>query len=352
MSVSIALRILQKLAQEMGVSPTRVNAAVELLDDGATVPFIARYRKEATEGLDDTQLRFLEERLGYLRELEDRRASILASIDEQGKLTPELQAEVEAAETKQRLEDLYLPYKPKRRTKAQIAREAGLAPLADRLFAQPELTPETEAAAFVNADQGVPDVKAALDGARQILMEQFAEDAGLIEKLRLYLHDKGLVVSRVVDGKENEGQKFRDWFEFEELWRAMPSHRALALFRGRTEGILTVTIKLPEELQPGFSGATPCEGMIAAHYALREQGRPADKWLMDCVRWTWKVKLSLHLELDLMNALFERAEQEAIRVFATNLKDLLLAAPAVLMMPDGGLLVPQPAEEPCSCARG
>ena len=328
MSVSIALRILQKLAQEMGVSPTRVNAAVELLDDGATVPFIARYRKEATEGLDDTQLRFLEERLGYLRELEDRRASILASIDEQGKLTPELQAEVEAAETKQRLEDLYLPYKPKRRTKAQIAREAGLAPLAERLFAQPELTPETEAAAFVNADQGVPDVKAALDGARQILMEQFAEDAGLIEKLRLYLHDKGLVVSRVVDGKENEGQKFRDWFEFEELWRAMPSHRALALFRGRTEGILTVTIKLPEELQPGFSGATPCEGMIAAHYALREQGRPADKWLMDCVRWTWKVKLSLHLELDLMNALFERAEQEAIRVFATNLKDLLLAAPA------------------------
>lgn len=328
MSVSIALRILQKLAQEMGVSPTRVNAAVELLDDGATVPFIARYRKEATEGLDDTQLRFLEERLGYLRELEDRRASILASIDEQGKLTPELQAEVEAAETKQRLEDLYLPYKPKRRTKAQIAREAGLAPLADRLFAQPELTPETEAAAFVNADQGVPDVKAALDGARQILMEQFAEDAGLIEKLRLYLHDKGQVVSRVVDGKENEGQKFRDWFEFEELWRAMPSHRALALFRGRTEGILTVTIKLPEELQPGFSGATPCEGMIAAHYALREQGRPADKWLMDCVRWTWKVKLSLHLELDLMNALFERAEQEAIRVFATNLKDLLLAAPA------------------------
>ena len=328
MSVSIALRILQKLAQEMGVSPTRVNAAVELLDDGATVPFIARYRKEATEGLDDTQLRFLEERLGYLRELEDRRASILASIDEQGKLTPELQAEVEAAETKQRLEDLYLPYKPKRRTKAQIAREAGLAPLAERLFAQPELTPETEAAAFVNADQGVPDVKAALDGARQILMEQFAEDAGLIEKLRLYLHDKGLVVSRVVDGKENEGQKFRDWFEFEELWRAMPSHRALALFRGRTEGILTVTIKLPEELLPGFSGATPCEGMIAAHYALREQGRPADKWLMDCVRWTWKVKLSLHLELDLMNALFERAEQEAIRVFATNLKDLLLAAPA------------------------
>ena len=328
MSVSIALRILQKLAQEMGVSPTRVNAAVELLDDGATVPFIARYRKEATEGLDDTQLRFLEERLGYLRELEDRRASILASIDEQGKLTPELQAEVEAAETKQRLEDLYLPYKPKRRTKAQIAREAGLAPLAERLFAQPELTPETEAAAFVNADQGVPDVKAALDGARQILMEQFAEDAGLIEKLRLYLHDKGQVVSRVVDGKENEGQKFRDWFEFEELWRAMPSHRALALFRGRTEGILTVTIKLPEELQPGFSGATPCEGMIAAHYALREQGRPADKWLMDCVRWTWKVKLSLHLELDLMNALFERAEQEAIRVFATNLKDLLLAAPA------------------------
>ena len=322
------MQIQNRLAQELGVSIFRVQAAVDLLDGGATVPFIARYRKEATGSLDDTQLRFLEERLGYLRELEERRATTLSSIEEQGKLTPALRAEIENAETKQRLEDLYLPYKPKRRTKAQIAREAGLAPLADALLADPGLNPEAEAAAYVDADKGVADIKAALDGARQILMELFAEDAALIEKLRAYLHDQGLVVSRVVAGKENEGQKFRDWFVFEEPWRTMPSHRALALFRGRGEGILAVTVKLPEELQEGFSGATPCEGMIAAHLGLRDLGRAADKWLMDTVRWTWKVKLSLHLELDLMNALFERAEQEAIRVFAANLKDLLLAAPA------------------------
>jgi uncharacterized protein len=322
------MQIQARLAQELGVSLPRVQAAVELLDDGATVPFIARYRKEATGGLDDTQLRFLEERLGYLRELEERRGAILASIEEQGRLTSALREEIEAAETKQRLEDLYLPYKPKRRTKAQIAREAGLTPLAEALLANPDLSPETEALAYVNADKGVTDVKAALDGARQILMEQFAEDAALIEKLRAYLQDRGLVVSRVLEGKESEGQKFRDWFAFEEPWQHMPSHRALALFRGRGEGVLAVTVKLPEELQEGFSGATPCEGMIAAHLGLRDLGRAADKWLMDTVRWTWKVKLSLHLELDLMNTLFERAEQEAIRVFATNLKDLLLAAPA------------------------
>ena len=326
--MSVHLQIQARLAQELAVSLSRIQAAVELLDDGATVPFIARYRKEATGGLDDTQLRFLEERLGYLRELEDRRGAILASIEEQGKLTPELRSEIEAAETKQRLEDLYLPYKPKRRTKAQIAREAGLAPLAEALLANPDLDPEVEALAYVDTEKDVADVKAALDGARQILMEQFAEDAGLIEKLRTYLQDRGMVVSRVLGGKENEGQKFRDWFSFEEPWQNMPSHRALALFRGRGEGILAVTVKLPEELQDGFSGATPCEGMIAAHLGLRDQGRAGDKWLMDTVRWTWKVKLSLHLELDLMNALFERAELEAIRVFAANLKDLLLAAPA------------------------
>ena len=317
-----------RIAQELNVHPSQVAAAVALLDDGATVPFVARYRKEATGGLDDTQLRHLEERLGYLRELEERRGAILASIQEQGKLTPELQAEIAGAETKQRLEDLYLPYKPKRRTKAQIAREAGLQPLADALLADPGLSPEAEAAAYVDADKGIADVKAALDGARQILMEQFAEDAALIERLRGHLQDHGQVVSRVIEGKETEGQKFRDWFDFAEPWADMPSHRALALFRGRNEGVLGVAIKLPEELQDGFTGATPCEGIVAAHLGLRDQGRPGDKWMMDTVRWTWKVKLSLHLELDLMNALFERAEAEAIKVFASNLKDLLLAAPA------------------------
>jgi uncharacterized protein len=326
--MSVHAQILSRIAQELGVAPTRVQAAVELLDAGATVPFIARYRKEATGGLDDTQLRHLEERLGYLRELEDRRGAILASIEAQGKLTPELRAKIDAAETKQRLEDLYLPYKPRRRSKAQIAREAGLGPLADSLLADPCLVPEEAARAFVDADKGVPDTKTALDGARHILMERFAEDAGLIDKLRTYLQERGRVVSRVLEGKEDEGQKFRDWFEFDEAWKDIPSHRALALFRGRKEGILAVTVKLPEELQADCTGVNPCEGMIAAHLGLRDQGRPGDKWLLDTVRWTWRVKLSLHLELDLMNALFERAEAEAIRVFAANLKDLLLAAPA------------------------
>jgi len=324
--VSLPHSIEHRIAQELHVHPNQVAAAVALLDDGATVPFVARYRKEATGGLDDTQLRNLEERLGYLRELEERRTTVLASIEEQGKLTPELRAEIVAAETKQRLEDLYLPYKQKRRTKAQIAREAGLGPLAEKLLADPMLTPEVEAAAFLNADLGVPDVKAALDGSRQILMEQFAEEAALIERLRGYLQANGRVVSRVIEGKEAEGQKFRDWFAFDEPWQAMPSHRALALFRGRNEGVLSVAIKLPEEL--AGAATSPCEGHIAAHHGLRDQGRPGDKWLLDTVRWAWKVKLSLHLELDLMNALFERAETEAIRVFASNLKDLLLAAPA------------------------
>ena len=315
-----------RIAQELNVHRNQIAAAIALLDDGATVPFVARYRKEATGGLDDTQLRNLEERLGYLRELEDRRATVLASIAEQGKLTPELQADILSAETKQRLEDLYLPYKPKRRTKAQIAREAGLGPLAEKLLADPMLSPEVEAVAFLNPDLGIADTKAALDGARQILMEQFSEDAALIERLRGYLQANGRVVSRLIEGKEAEGQKFRDWFEFDEPWQAMPSHRALALFRGRNEGVLSVAIKLPEEL--AGAATSPCEGHIAAHHGLRDQARPGDKWMLDTVRWTWKVKLSLHLELDLMNALFERAETEAIRVFASNLKDLLLAAPA------------------------
>ena len=322
MSNSIETRI----AEELNVRPGQVSAAVALLDDGATVPFVARYRKEITGGLDDSQLRMLEERLGYLRELEERRAAVLASIDGQGRLTPELHADILAADSKQRLEDLYLPYKPKRRSKAQVAREAGLEPLAERLLADPRLTPESEAAAFVNPDLGVPDVKAALDGARQILMERFAEDAALIKHLRGYLSDNGRVVSRLIEGKEVEGQKVRDWFAFDEAWRTIPSHRALALFRGRNEGILSVAVKLPEELAE--VPASPCELHIAAHFGLRDEGRPGDRWLLDSVRWAWKVKLSLHLELDLMNSLFERAEAEAIRVFAGNLKDLLLAAPA------------------------
>ncbi len=346
-----------RIAQELNVHANQVAAAVALLDEGATVPFVARYRKEVTGGLDDTHLRHLEERLGYLRELEERRAAVLASIQEQGKLTPELRADIAGAETKQRLEDLYLPYKQKRRTKAQIAREAGLGPLAEKLLRDPMLAPEDEAAAFVDPEKGVADVKAALDGARQILMEQFAEDAALIEKLRAHLQDNGRVVSRLIAGKEAEGQKFRDWFEFDEPWKAMPSHRALAMFRGRNEGILGLAIKLPEELPPspsgrgaggegtarGYATAAPSSGPsghlppggegvlighIATHFGLSDKGRPGDKWMMDTVRWAWKVKLSLHLELDLMNALFERAEQEAIRVFASNLKDLLLAAPA------------------------
>jgi uncharacterized protein len=318
-----------RIAQELNVPPRQVAAAVALLDDGASVPFIARYRKEATGGLDDTQLRHLAERLDYLRELEERRAAVLAGIDEQGKLTPQLRADIEAAETKQRLEDLYLPYKPKRRSKAQIAREAGLQPLTEALLGDPTLHPEDTAAAYVDADKGVADVKAALDGARQILMERFAEDAALLQSLRQHLRDHALVVSRVIEGKEAEGQKFRDWFAFEEPWRQMPSHRALALFRGRSEGVLAVTLKLPEELAaPAGEARSPCEAMVAAHFGLAERGRAADRWLLDCARWAWKVKLSLHLELDLMNALFERAETEAIRVFAGNLKDLLLAAPA------------------------
>ncbi len=316
-----------RIAEELGVHPNQVAAAVQLLDDGATVPFIARYRKEATGNLDDTQLRTLEERLGYLRELEERRAAILLSIEEQGKLTAELRAEVEDAETKQRLEDLYLPYKPKRRTKAQIAREAGLEPLADALFGDPTLTPETEAEKYVDAEKQVPDVKAALEGAKQILMERFAEDAALLEKLRAYLNENAQLVSTVVEGKEEAGAKFRDWFDFREPLKSAPSHRVLALLRGRNEDVLRLAIKTEQELRDPPE-SSPCIAMIAAHVGIRDQGRPADKWLAETARWTWLVKLSLHLETELMGTLRERAEEEAIRVFARNLHDLLLAAPA------------------------
>ena len=319
-----------RIASELGVRPAQVNAAVALLDEGATVPFISRYRKEATDGLDDTQLRTLEERLIYLRELEERRVAILSSIEEQGKLTPELQAEIGDAETKQRLEDLYLPYKQKRRTKAQIAREAGIEPLALGLLANPELAPEEEAGKFLNAEAGFADSKAVLDGARQILMEKFAEDAELLGQLREYLKEHGLLRSTVVEGKESEGAKFRDWFDFAEAIADMPSHRALALLRGRNEGFLSVALVLDSELNEDAAkpGPNPCEIRIAARFGIRQQNRPADKWLGDTVRWTWKVKVYTHLELELVNELRERAEEEAIRIFGKNLKDLLLAAPA------------------------
>ena len=328
----------QRLANELSAKPAQVAAAVALLDEGATVPFIARYRKEATGGLDDIQLRLLEERLRYLRELEERRAAIIASITEQGKMTPDLLNAVTHAEDKTRLEDLYLPYKPKRRTKAQIALEAGLAPLAEALLANPMLNPEEEAAKYLKpaftSDQGenpgAPDAKAALDGARQILMERFAEDAALLQTLRAYLQEHGVVESKVVEGKESAGEKFADYFNYAEPISAIPSHRALALLRGRREEVLLVTLRLDsEEEKPKWDAPLNlCEGRIAVHFGIKNEGRPADKWLADTVRWTWRVKSFLHLESELMGALRERAELEAIKVFARNLKDLLLAAPA------------------------
>ncbi|GGB96675.1 Tex family protein [Pseudoduganella buxea] len=328
----------QRLAVELAAKPAQVAAAVALLDEGATVPFIARYRKEATGGLDDIQLRLLEERLRYLRELEDRRATIIASITEQNKMTPELLDAVMHAEDKTRLEDLYLPYKQKRRTKAQIAIEAGLAPLAESLLADPTLNPETEAGKFLREpfttpdgnNAGVADTKAALDGARQILMERFAEDANLLQSLREYVQDHGVVESKVVEGKQDEGEKFADYFDYSEPLAAVPSHRALALLRGRREGILDVTLRLDTEAEkPKWDAPhNPCESRIAARFGIKAGGRPADKWLTDTVRWTWRVKSFMHLESELMGALREKAELDAISVFATNLKALLLAAPA------------------------
>ncbi|QDW50509.1 Tex family protein [Burkholderia sp. KBS0801] len=327
MTETVALKIVQRIATELSVQPRQVAAAVQLLDEGSTVPFIARYRKEVTGNLDDTQLRQLEERLLYLRELEDRRATILSSIDEQGKLTDELRAAIDAADSKQVLEDLYLPYKPKRRTRAQIAREAGLEPLARALLANPLLDPQAEAAAYVDADKGVADVKAALDGARDILSEQFGETAELLGKLRDYLHSQGVVSSAVVEGKENEeGEKFRDYYDYAETIRTVPSHRALALFRGRNAGVLTVKLGLGEELDAQVPH--PGEAMIARHFGIANQNRPADKWLSDVCRWCWRVKVQPHIENELLTQLRETAEAEAIRVFARNLKDLLLAAPA------------------------
>jgi protein Tex len=316
----------QRIAEELAVKENQISAAIGLLDEGATVPFISRYRKEVTGGLDDTQMRYLDERLRYLRELDERRGAIIKSIAEQDKLTPELEQALLAADTKTRLEDLYLPYKLKRRTKAQIAREAGLEPLADALLANPALDPEQEASAFLNPDQGVPDTKAALDGARQILMERFAEDADLLARMREFLQQHALLASRLVAGKEAEGAKFRDYFEHNELLSGVPSHRALAMFRGRNEGFLQLNLLLDPEEKP--TDAHACESMIADYWRIRDQGRPADRWLAETVRWTWRVKLLTHLQTDLLTQLRERAEQEAIQVFANNLKDLLLAAPA------------------------
>ncbi|MCC2682029.1 MAG: hypothetical protein K0S36_1593 [Nitrosospira multiformis] len=333
----------QRLSFELGAKPAQVNAAIALLDEGATVPFIARYRKEVTGGLDDTQLRLLEERLRYLRELEDRRAAIIASIEEQGKMTPALLASILQAEDKTRLEDLYLPFKKKRRTKAQIALEAGLEPLADALLADPMLQPEEEAIKYLKPaftteqgdNPGVPDVKAALEGARQILMERFAEDAELLQWLREYLLDHhGVVESKVAGdkngGKEEEGAKYSDYFDYSEPLSSIPSHRALALFRGRREEILRVTLRLDSEAEkPKWDAPhNPCEARIAVRFGIADKGRPADAWLMDTVRWTWRVKSFPHLEIDLMGTLRARAETEAIQVFARNLKALLMAAPA------------------------
>lgn len=321
---TIERHIAERLAEELGAREAQVSAAVGLLDEGATVPFIARYRKEVTGGLDDTQLRTLEERLRYLRELEERRSTVLDSIREQGKLTGELEQSILAAQTKQTLEDLYTPYKPKRRTKAQIAREAGLEPLALGLLADPALDPETEAAKYVDADKGVADVKAALDGARQILMEKLAEDAELIGELREFLWEQGMLGSRVVAGKEGEGAKFADYFAYHEPIKKVPSHRALALFRGRNEGVLNVDLDVPVE----EGHEHPCVARIARSAGIEYRGRAADAWLRETAVWTWKLKVHTKLEVDLKLRLREAAEEEAIKVFAKNLRDLLLAAPA------------------------
>ena len=341
LELSTELKIAAQLAVELGARPAQVHAAVSLLDGGATVPFIARYRKEATAGLDDTQLRELETRLAYLRELEVRRAAVLKSIAEQGKLTPVLQDAIDAAPTKQELEDLYAPYKAKRRTKGAIAREAGLEPLADRLFADPSLDPLTEAAAFVNADAGFADAHTVLDGVRDLLAERWAEDAALVGGLREWLWAEGLFVSRLVAGKDQtaaEVAKFRDYFDHAEPIARVPSHRALAVFRGRALEVLDVHLAIDEAVVAGQPGLA--EGRIARHLGWRHQARAGDELIRKCVAWTWKVKLSLSLERDLFARLREAAEAIAIKVFGDNLRDLLLAAPAgerVVMGLDPGI---------------
>lgn len=313
-----------RIAEELGVRERQVKAAVELLDGGSTVPFIARYRKEATEMLDDAQLRTIEERLRYLRELEERRTAILESVREQGKLTDELEAQIRGAQTKARLEDIYLPYKPKRRTKAQIAREAGLEPLAEGLLGDPGVEPLAAAAAFVDADKGVADPQAALDGARAILTERFSEDADLIGELRERMWARGRLAAKVRDGKEEAGAKFADYFDFAEPFTELPSHRILAMLRGEKEEVLDLVLE-PEEPTDGPSSY---EGIVAHKFGIADRGRPADKWLADTVRWAWRTRILVHLGIDLRLRLRTAAEDEAVNVFAANLRDLLLAAPA------------------------
>ncbi|MFB7237114.1 Tex family protein [Streptomyces sp. NPDC056269] len=322
MTTSIEARI----AEELGVRERQVKAAVELLDGGSTVPFIARYRKEATEMLDDAQLRTLEERLRYLRELEDRRAAILDSVREQGKLTEELEARIRAADTKARLEDIYLPFKPKRRTKAQIAREAGLGPLAEGLLADPSVEPAAAAAAFVDPDKGVADAAAALEGARAILAETFSEDADLIGELRERMWGRGRLVAKVREGQEEAGAKFADYFDFAEPFTALPSHRVLAMLRGEKEDVLSLDLE-PEEPSE-LPGPSSYEAIVAGRVGVADRGRPGDKWLQDTVRWAWRTRILVHLGIDLRLRLRTAAEDEAVRVFAANLRDLLLAAPA------------------------
>lgn len=328
LSTDVRSAIETRIAKAVGASVDQVRAAVDLLDEGATVPFIARYRKEVTGGLDDTQLRDLQEQLIYQRELEERRASILQALSDSGKLTEELERDIWAADTKQRLEDLYLPYKPKRRTRAQVAREAGLEPLAMMLWEDPMRDPETQAAAFVNPDKGVADVRAALDGARDILAEVFFENADMLEELREFLWKKAYLVSKVVPEKETDpaAAKYSDYFDYDEPIETVPSHRALAVFRGRQEGLLTVKVLLTEEEEA--LPVHPCQALIARAHGIKNLGRPADIWLAGVVRWCWRVKCLASVEGDLLTRLRERAETEAIGVFGTNLKDLLLAAPA------------------------
>lgn len=319
--------IVEKIAQELTIMPSQVQATIALLDEGATVPFIARYRKEVTSGLNDTQLRELQERLRYLRELDERRETILKSIIEQGKLTPELENAILNAENKIRLEDLYRPYKPKRRTKGQIAIEAGLLPLADALFSDPSLNPEESAQAYINPEGGVNDVKSALEGARYILMERFAEDAELLGHCRTYLQENWIVQSKKVEQTEKDPSKFQDYFDHCEPWKKVPSHRALAMLRGRREGILRISLVLAEELEHPDK---PCfvQQLIAQHFKIEHKNRPADNWLQDVVRWTWRVKIQSHLETELLGILREKAEDDAIEVFKRNLHDLLMSPPA------------------------
>lgn len=319
--------IIEKIAAELKVQPSQVKSAVELLDGGATVPFIARYRKEATNGLDDVQLRMLDQRLSYLREMLDRRSVILKSIEEQGKLTNELAAKINSAENKTELEDLYLPYKPKRRTKGQIAIEAGLEPLAQSLLDNPNQDPNVAASEYVSAEKGIEDEKAALDGAKYILMEKFAENAELLQKIRRHLTKNAHISSQIIAGKEQEGSKYSDYFSHNEKIANTPSHRALAMFRGRNENILNVSLNADPEKDPA-DRSSYCETIIADHFNLTFSNRPADAWLQTVVQWTWRVKILLHMESELFGALREKAEQEAIDVFAKNLNDLLMAAPA------------------------